>query len=303
MITSFADFCLYVYVVVDDLLAELGPQPPRPGPAPRCTDSEVITMALVGECRGWDQETELIAAFKAYPDLFPHLPERSRFNRRRRQLLDTINALRQRVLAHFDLAADTHWAIDSLPVPVLGFHLVPRSPASADWQAAGACFGRVESKRQTIFGYKLHLLVSLNGVIGDFRLAPANVDDLAVGAELLVCHGTMTVLGDKGYLSAPVAAWLHEEVGITLLTMPRKNQTEQCDPALVRLHNHFRHIIETVISQLSGQLHIERNHAKTFWGLCARLTTKLTAHTLCTYLNWRLAHPDWLQIKGLAFPN
>jgi hypothetical protein len=39
-----------------------------------------------------------------------------------------------------------------------------------------------------------------------------------------------------------------------------------------------------------------------FWGLCARLYTKLTAHTLCLYLNRLLGNPDWLQIKGLAFP-
>jgi hypothetical protein len=33
-----------------------------------------------------------------------------------------------------------------------------------------------------------------------------------------------------------------------------------------------------------------------------RLYTKLTAHTLCLYRNRRLGNPDWLQIKGLAFP-
>jgi hypothetical protein len=302
MITSFADFCLHVYVLVDDLLAEHG-LAPRPGPVPRCSDSELITMVLVGECRGWDQETELVAAFGEYPELFPHLPERSRFNRRRRNLMGTINRLRQQVLRHFELAADTHWVIDSLPIPVMGFHLVPRSPAKATWQAYGACFGRIESKRQTIFGYKLHLLVSLNGIIGDFSLAAANRDDLAVGAELLAAQGRLIVLGDKGYLSAPVAEQLETEAGITLLTIPRTNQAEQLPPDQRRRHNHFRHIIETVTSQLSEQLHIERNHAKTFWGLCTRLVSKLTAHTLCAYLNWRLGDPDWLQIKRLAFPH
>jgi hypothetical protein len=302
MITSFADFCLHVYVVVDDLLAELA-LPQRPGPPPRCSDSELIAMVLVGECRGWDQETELVAAFGEYPELFPHLPERSRFNRRRRNLMGTINAIRQRVLAHFELAADSHWVIDSLPIPVMGFHLVPRSRAKATWQACGARFGRIESKRQTIFGYKLQLLVSFNGIIGTFSLAAANIDDLAAGAELLAAQGQLTVLGDKGYLSAPVAEQLESEAGITLLTMPRKNQAEQLSPDQRRRHNHFRHIIETVASQLSEQLRIERNHAKTFWGLCTRLVSKLTAHTLCTYLNWRLGDPDWLQIKRLAFPH
>ena len=52
MITDFEDFCLYMYVLVDDLGARLGSRYRRPGPAPACSDSELITMVLVGECRG-----------------------------------------------------------------------------------------------------------------------------------------------------------------------------------------------------------------------------------------------------------
>lgn len=38
------------------------------------------------------------------------------------------------------------------------------------------------------------------------------------------------------------------------------------------------------------------------WGLCTRLYTKHTAHTLCRYINRLLGKPDFLQIKSLAFP-
>jgi len=53
---------------------------------------------------------------------------------------------------------------------------------------------------------------------------------------------------------------------------------------------------------LTEQLHLGRHHAHTFRGLCARLYTKLAAHTLCLYLNRLLGAPDCLQIKALAFP-
>jgi len=53
------------------------------------------------------------------------------------------------------------------PIPVVQFHLVPGS--SGDWAAHGARFGKVSSKKATIFGYKLHLLVTLRGIIGDFE--------------------------------------------------------------------------------------------------------------------------------------
>jgi hypothetical protein len=61
-------------------------------------------------------------------------------------------------------------------------------------------------------------------------------------------------------------------------------------------------MIETVNGQLTAQFHIEINHAHTFWGLCTRLYAKLTAHTLCIYINRLLDKPDFLQIKALAFP-
>ncbi len=65
-----------------------------------------------------------------------------------------------------------------------------------------------------------------------------------------------------------------------------------------RLFNAVRQIIETVNGQLTEQFHIEHNHAHTFEGLCARLMSKLTAHTLYRFLG----KPDFLQIKALAFP-
>jgi hypothetical protein len=303
MITNFADYCLWMYVTVDDLWRRIGPRYQRPGPAPRCSDSELITMLLVGEWRGWDLETDQLAHWQAHRDLFPHLPERSRFNRRRRHLQLAINDLRRLLLQGLDLAQDRQAAIDSLPVPVLHFHLVPNSPAKTTWQSYGAAFGKVSSKKQTIFGYKLHLLVTLNGVILDFALAPANSNDLTVGEELLAEQRDLVVLGDKAYISAPIAARLQAAAGVTVLTVPRQNQRVQPSATFATLHTRWRQMIETVNNQLSESLHLEDNHAKTFEGLCARLYAKLTAHTIAVYLNRLLGNPDILHLKQLAFAN
>jgi hypothetical protein len=209
--------------------------------------------------------------------------------------------VRRVALAPLDLAADRQCASDSLPVPVMHFHLVPGSPAPREWRAAGARYGHVASKKQTIFGYKVHLLVTLGGVILDFALAPANRTDLDGGAELLATHHDLLVLGDKGYLSAPVATTLRQTADVTLFTVPRANQRPQLPPAVVALHAHWRQIVETVNDQLSAQLHVEENHAKHGDGLCARLYSKLTAHTLCVVLNRTGGAPDVLHLKQLAF--
>ena len=99
MIHDFADFCTYVFVIVDDILQELAPLLKRPGPAPECSDSELITMVLVGECKGWNVETELLSNMRSHRDLFPSIPSQSRCNRRRRNLMYLINLIRQILLS------------------------------------------------------------------------------------------------------------------------------------------------------------------------------------------------------------
>ncbi|MFW6116287.1 MAG: transposase [bacterium] len=113
------------------------------------------------------------------------------------------------------------------------FYLVPTSPG--DLEAHGAWFGKVPSKKETIFGYKLHLLITRNGLILDFELPPANVPDLTVGEELLGNHAILDVVGDKGYVSAEVAAKPLRRNGIRLLTLPRRNQKQQLPEVIEHL--------------------------------------------------------------------
>ncbi len=301
MITELADFCLWIYCLVDDAWVQIAPLLQRPGPLPACSDSELIAMALLAECRGLDKETEVLAWWRERPQraLFPHVPRRTRFNRRRRALAGAINLVRQIVLRSLDLAEDNQCVIDSLPIPVMGFHLVPGG--SREWATHEARCGRCASKKQTLYGYKLHCVMTLGGVILDFSLAPANETDLIVGTGLLFGLRDRLVVGDKGYISAALAEELRGQ-GVRVVTLPRRNQAAQVAPAVRRLVNGVRQIVETVNGQLVEQFHIQTNHAYSFDGLCARLYTKLTAHTLCIKINRLLGQPDVLQIKALAWP-
>ena len=300
MIADFDDFVTWMYVLIDDIWQQIGPLYQRPGPQPDCSDSELITMAVVAECREWDKETNLIGEWHNYRHLFPIQPERSRFNRRRRNLWGAINHIRQMTLAVLDLAQDKQCVIDSLPLPVVQFHLVPAS--TGDWEAYGAAFGQCATKKQTIYGYRLHLLITLGGTILDFELTSANADERDAARDLLHDKRDLIVIGDKGFISAPLATELKDRSNIRLLTLPRRNQKGQVPPEVRRLINQVRQMIETVNGQLTEQFQIETNHAHSFWGLCARLYTKLTAHTLCITLNRLLGNPEWLRIKALAFP-
>jgi hypothetical protein len=238
MLVAFDDCCLWGYVVVDESYArlpaayELGR-----GPLPGCSDSELLAMALAGECRGWTRETELVKNWRERRHLFQSVPERSRFNRRRRALAQAINAIRQATLAALDVAQDRQCTIDSLPVSVLQFHLVPSATGADGWRVAGADFGKVLAKRQTVFGYKLHLLITLGGGVRDFASAGASASDVTVAAEPLRDHADLTVFGDKGYISAPLAQELWASHAVALLTVPPRNQRRQLPVAATRLLN------------------------------------------------------------------
>ena len=301
MIAHFADLCTYVYVIVDELYqAVAAPHDHRPGPAAEVSDSEVIALTLVAELVEMDQESRFLAYVRRnHLALFPRLPERSRYNRRRRALTEVTNrirgALMELVLARLTPEERELCVLDSLPVPVVGFH-----HARGDHRWYGeASYGYVASKNLTIFGYKLHLLLTHSGLILDFALAPAHHADGALTEQLLLDKHWLTALGDKAYLHAALQDLLAWRNDLVLLAPTRANQREQLPATLARALNHFRQAIETVNSQLAGQFQIERNRAKCVSGLCARIQAKLTAHTLGLYLNCLLGRP-LLALQDLA---
>ena len=83
-----------VVLVVQEITATLdehcfpGTEELRPGQYSRYPESDIICIAWLLDIIGKDSELAGYKKVKAeLSDLFPHLPERSRFNRRRRNLL------------------------------------------------------------------------------------------------------------------------------------------------------------------------------------------------------------------------
>lgn len=293
MIENFVDLCTYVYVMTDEVYQwAVAPYDTRPGPRSGFTESEVLTVSIVAELVGLDAETRCLAYLRRnHPDLFPLLPERSRYNRRRRQLAEATNRIRGAVMERLWRVLEAEGAdlcaIDSVPVPVVGFH---HARHSHRWYGE-ADYGRVASKQQTVYGFKLHLLISACGLVLDFALVAANYADGTLAAQLLNDKAGLTVLGDKGYINGPLHQRLAAHNGLTVLTPRRRNQREQLPAGLTRAINQARQIIETVNSQLVGQCHLQRNYAKSVWGLATRVHAKLAAHTLGLYLNYCLGRP------------
>ena len=144
----------------------------RPGPAPRLSDSEVVTIALYQELIGEPREDHFFRLHQAsLRTFFPGLNERSRYNRRKRDLWSVILAVRislQVVLNARELEETA--VIESAPVPCVGYK---RAKHSSDF-VGRAEYGVCSSKAMKYFGLKLHSVVSLTGVVMGFRLTGAS---------------------------------------------------------------------------------------------------------------------------------
>ncbi len=301
MIQTFEDLCTVAYVLVDEIFhRHVAPLDHRPGPRSVFTDSELLTVAVVAELISLDEETAMLGYLRRnHPTLFPTLPDRSRYNRRRRALSEALNTIRRQVvgwlLALLPPDERPLCVIDSLPVPVVGFHHARGDHAWWGW----ASYGYNATKKQTFYGFKLHVVTTADGIIVDFALAPAHLTDGTFTAQLLGDKYQLLALGDKGYNDAPLQADLAATHDVLLLTPKRENQRVQLPRELTALINHFRQLIETINSQLAGQLQVETNKAKRMSGLVARLHAKLAAHTLGMYLNVLTGRP-LRELKALA---
>ncbi|MYB96544.1 hypothetical protein F4Y43_22090, partial [Candidatus Poribacteria bacterium] len=73
----------------------------RPGRNPDCPDADILTVGWLLEYIGEDSENSGYRRIKAeLKTVFPSLPERSRFNRRRRNL-STASEVIRRALTHY----------------------------------------------------------------------------------------------------------------------------------------------------------------------------------------------------------
>ncbi len=104
-----------------------------------------------------------------HPTRFPQQPERSRYNRRRGALGEALNTPRRHVvgglLAQLPTDERPVYILDSLPVPVVGFHHARDDHACRGW----ASYGDNATKKQTLYGFKLHVITTAEGSMSILR--------------------------------------------------------------------------------------------------------------------------------------
>lgn len=257
---------------------------PKPGPAPKFSDAEIIALSLLSEALMIDSENYLFALLqKLRGDSFKHLIERSRYNRRRKQLNDLTEQVRQ-TLANEMAAGENVFLIDSMPIEICKFARAKRLRICKDDYDTAPSFGGCASQLKTYYGYKLHSVMSSKGIITHFSITKAHVADIHYLQHIKQYYRGCLLLGDRAYLSNPLQQELFDEYRLLLNTPMRRNQKDyRKQPAVFRK---TRRRIETGFSQLSEQFDIQKNYAKSFWGLVTRILAKITALTVLQFINF-----------------
>ena len=275
------DLFVYCYTLIDDLI--LSGQvtiPRRPGPAPGCSDAEIITIVLVRHlCHHRSESGFLTEVRRDHDGLVPRLPHHSEFNRRARWLWGAFEQIRG-ALADL-LPADDWGQIDTSALPVKH---PSRKRGPDSWTGPNglyARFGRDAAHAEWFYGFRLAVRTDLGSrVVRAWAIVPAAVNERDLVPGLIEgAHHLAGLLTDKGFNGNELAESLAVQ-GISILIPPTKDQRKTMPPGLQKVIAEWRNRIETTFGEITDQMELARHGAHTFWGLLTRTASTIAAHTL-----------------------
>ena len=277
-----ADLFVHVYVLIDEALASGEVEVPRrPGPAPVCSDAEVLTVALVRHLLGRPSEAGFLEEVRReWGHYFPRLPHQSEVNRRVRWLWGAFERLRQHVLA--GVPADPWQQVDTTALPVKHPSRV-RGPDAWDGPAGSdlrAGFGRDAAHGEWFYGFRLAVRTDLGRrLVRAWGIVPAAVDERAVADGLLAGVIPAGLLLDRGFVGR---AWAdtHRARGTRVVVAHSRAERRTLPRAARRPVAALRNRVETTIGELTDRLALARHRAACFRGLLTRTAATILAHTL-----------------------
>lgn len=275
------DLFVHCYTLVDDLIATgLVVIPTRPGPAPACTDAEIVTICLVRHMLGRRSESGFCAELRReWPTLFPALPHPSEVNRRARWLYGAFEQIRLVLLA--TVIADDWGQIDTTALPVKHPSRV-RGPDS--WVGPNglvARFGRDAAHAEWFYGFRLALRTDLGSrLVRAWSIVPAAINERDLVPGLIDGAEHLTgLLNDKGFNGKKFTASL-ADMGITNLVPPTKAERKTMPAWLQKIIAEWRNRIEVTNGELTDVMELARHGAHTVHGLITRTAATIAAHCI-----------------------
>ncbi|MEA2009285.1 MAG: IS982 family transposase [Actinomycetota bacterium] len=281
-----------LYVTIDDdlkLHPEWAPQRPAVGIAPKLSDAELLTLAVIQSLLGYTSEARFLRYARIHlTALFPYLPKRPGYNKRLRAavtMMRHVTAALARRCASFH---DDVWLVDSTPVECGRSRETAKRSDLAGWATYGYC----ASHSRYFWGLRLHIIATPSGLPMAFALTGAKDNERDVAADMISIDPAMarpgqTLIADKGYRSASFEARL-ADAGITLIRPVVKGEKPR---PLQRFLRPFRQIIESVNQTLKAGLDLERHGGRKPQGVIARICQRLLALTTAIWHNENTHQP------------
>ena len=281
------DFIIVVFCLIDDILKKLALTPLRKrGFAPAMSDSEIITIEIVGEFLGRHEDKSIWSYFFTHwRNLFPGLRDRTTFLRQAANLWYVKQATQSVLAKQLGAYDDNIHIADGFPLPVCGFRRAHGSKLFKEHAAYGHC----ASKNMTYYGFQGLISISYNGIISGITLTAANIDERdAIWDIVNKIKGLL--IADKGFIR-PVLKQELAEIDIDLQYLVRKNMEDQRPESFTELLKSKRRLVETVIGQLAERFDIEKTKARDLWHLTNRIARKILSHTVGVFLNKLMGNP------------
>jgi Transposase DDE domain len=279
-----------VFCAADDLL------PKKPGNARRIvTDAEVVTLCVAQSMMGIASDARFIAsARKRLAHLFPTLPDREGFYKRREGLSDTIEALIAEFGAHSPGSCDDVLLVDSTPVECArSRETVKRGGSSslADALSDAADYGYCASHSRYFYGFRLHTLFAMDGTPRALALTSPKIDEKDVCLQLVArCRRQpgqfLTLIGDKNFRGKQF------EADLAALDACIQRPRRKDEPGRGLHLAPIRQRIESIYWTAKDILTLERHGARTLHGLRTRLACRFLALAAAIALNHRLGLPS-----------
>ena len=283
-----------LYVRADDLLKtapERRPWRPAIGLAPRISDAELVTLAVLQALLGFTSEARWLRyAHAQVRHLFPYLPQQPGYNKRLRRLSGTVTWLIRQLAIDTSIWADDVWVVDSTPIECARSRETVLRSELAGWAEYGYC----ASHSRWFWGLRLHLVATLHGLPVSFAVSGAKADERQVLLDLVHTdpaldppHPGQILIADKHYYGRRFEAEL-AEAGLDLLRRPRRGERPRPGSSLFKP---LRQTIESIFDTLKGQLDLELHGGHTPAGVLIRVLQRLLALTTAIWHNDRTGQP------------
>lgn len=286
---SLEHFIITVFCLVDEHLKALlkGKRLRQRGYNPKLTDAEVITMEVVGEFLGLDSNTGIWRYFhEHWLAWFPQLSSRANFAKHTANLWQLVQQIQQKIAQELAAFTDTLHIADGFPIPLCklkraGFSRLFRGIAN---------FGYCAAKSETYYGFKGNLVINSRGIITQFTVTTANVDERESLWEIITKFKGL-LIADKGLIGEDYQQQIRKHTQVNLQTPARANMKNKINKANDNWLITTRRLVETVIGQLTERFNIQSVKARNLWQLTNRISRKILAHTICAFINKYLGNP------------